>query len=69
MNHTEITPMRRALLDLWEQLYLVQVLIVAMDPDLLDQIGVQAGLLQYRIRLAKQAALSKGNRGRVPAHA
>lgn len=47
-------PVREALLDVWRQLYQVQVLIVAMDPELLEQIDVAVGLLQYRVRIAKR---------------
>lgn len=51
-----IDPLRQAMLDVWESLYDVQVLVAPLNPALLDDIGDRLATLSYRVHLAKQRA-------------
>lgn len=58
-----MTDVRKALLDVWESIYQIQVIGCAMDPSLLDQFDAHIVNLQYRIAIAKQRANPCAPRG------
>lgn len=56
-------PLREAMIDVWECVYQMQVIVSAMDPSLLEKIGAHIINLQYRIAIAKLRAEPCGPRG------
>lgn len=55
-------PLREAMIDVWECVYQMQIIVSAMDPSRLDKIGAHIINLQYRIAIAKLRAEPCGGR-------
>jgi hypothetical protein len=49
-------PLREAMLECWELIYQIQVLIAPLDAAMLDQVSDRMTSLSYRVHVAKQRA-------------